>query len=842
VSIRGTLTTALGALESGRTGFVQDGTAGIAIYLDTQVVGSWPAGTDVTVGGTVGSRFAQRTLRASESAVERGANPGIPVAQPIATGDALEPNEGRRVAVTGVVSGPFDALSDGLGINVDDGSGSVRAVVGVDALGAGTIESGMIATVVGPLGQRDSSGTGSAGYRIYATLPGDLSLTAPTPTPSPMPTPTPSPTPTPTPSPMPTPTPTPAPSATPDPGMTLASVRALPMGTRVTVTGVVTAEAGRLGTPALLAIGDATGGIAVRLPSDTAPLSRGTLLRVEGTLSAPYGQLEIRTLAGGIASLGLGALPGVLPVGSVGLGESVEGRLVSAVGALNAKPRRSSGGDLTITLERDGASPVKVIADSSSLIAQSAFTVGTSYQVVGVVGQRASKKDAPDGYRICLRDSADLVAGGSGLPTPTAGPLTPADPDTVGPTTRAVPIAEALGTSDRDVAIEAVVTAPATLLDISARRIVVQDASAAIELLVPVGIDAPPVGTTIQADGRVGVAYGAPRFRATNLARVGPGRAPAPIVLRAQPGEANEWRLVAVTGRIERVAKLGDRWRAELSVGSQKVPIVGQPGSAIAAGSLVEGRIATIVGIVRRPFPTASDRRFSILPRSRADVRLEDGVLAGRTVRGTNQGGAGPAGSSIGSTATTPPADADLLDLGGLVGRTVRVGGLVTDLRADGVMLDDGTTIGRIVLRAGAFDLLPLLEPDDAINAVGRVEALDDGFAVVVDDPGGISQAGDPTAAEPSAPPVVGASIDPAMPPIEAGVGGSASAGTGALGVATLTLLSALSLAITLTRRWYLRRRLAGRIAVRLAELDGRSSGAAGPRSAERGRSTIHSA
>ena len=72
VTVQGVLTTALGALESGRSGFVQDDTGGIAVYLDATVVGSWPAGTAVTIRGTVGSRFAQRTLRAAESAVERG--------------------------------------------------------------------------------------------------------------------------------------------------------------------------------------------------------------------------------------------------------------------------------------------------------------------------------------------------------------------------------------------------------------------------------------------------------------------------------------------------------------------------------------------------------------------------------------------------------------------------------------------------------------------------------------------------------------------------------------------------------------------------------------------------
>ena len=106
------------------------------------------------------------------------------------------------------------------------------------------------------------------------------------------------------------------------------------------------------------------------------------------------------------------------------------------------------------------------------------------------------------------------------------------------------------------------------------------------------------------------------------------GRVPSPTVLHGQPGAVHEWRLVTLTGRIESVHKLGDRWRAVLVIGSQQVAIVGQPGSGIASSALVEGRTATVVGIVRRPFPTATDRRFAILPRFPADLRVAGGSIA----------------------------------------------------------------------------------------------------------------------------------------------------------------------------------------------------------------------
>ena len=47
-TISGVLTTDLGALESGRGGFVQDATGGIAIYLDSAATGDHVAGTTVT--------------------------------------------------------------------------------------------------------------------------------------------------------------------------------------------------------------------------------------------------------------------------------------------------------------------------------------------------------------------------------------------------------------------------------------------------------------------------------------------------------------------------------------------------------------------------------------------------------------------------------------------------------------------------------------------------------------------------------------------------------------------------------------------------------------------------
>ena len=126
------------------------------------------------------------------------------------------------------------------------------------------------------------------------------------PTPAPTTSPLPSATPTPAPSATPTPTASPSPAPSADPGRSIADARRAPVGSLVTVTGVVIAEAGRLGTPPLLAIADATAGIAVHLPDDTAAPPRGTRVQVTGKLADPYGQLEIRPSSSGFRVVGSG--------------------------------------------------------------------------------------------------------------------------------------------------------------------------------------------------------------------------------------------------------------------------------------------------------------------------------------------------------------------------------------------------------------------------------------------------------------------------------------------------------------------------------------------------------
>ena len=59
------------------------------------------------------------------------------------------------------------------------------------------------------------------------------------------------------------------------------------------------------------------------------------------------------------------------------------------------------------------------------------------------------------------------------------------------------------------------------LLDSTGRRIVVQDRTAAIEILLPAGAAGPPVGSRVRVAGEIGQAYGAPRIRGRRSSRLG---------------------------------------------------------------------------------------------------------------------------------------------------------------------------------------------------------------------------------------------------------------------------------------------------------------------------------
>ncbi len=829
VAVEGVLTTALGSLESGRTGFVQDATAGIAIYLDAPLGTPIAAGARIHVAGAIDSRYAQRTLRVAGTDVAVLGIDALPAALAVPTGAAAEPVEGLRIELGGVVVESPATLADGLGLLLDDGSGPVRVIIGPDALGGQAPAAGDVVTARGPLGQRDSGGTGLAGYRLHATLPGELVVSArPTFTPTPAPTPTPTPTVAPTPTPTPTATVAPSPSTAPTSTPTastvptapdVAAARAVPVGQRVTVRGVVIAEAGRLGSPSLLAVGDATGGLPVKLPDDAPRPARGTVLEVSGTIASPYGQTELRVVGDGLRVAASSSLPTALPIDAGDAGEATEGRLVTVRGTIVVSAVKATSGDIAFTIEGEDGAALRVYADASAALEPATLRKGMVATFTGVLGQRASRKGALDGYRVWLRDRADVAVIAPAPASPPPSPTGSATP----PASMVLPIAAARLREGAAVTVVGVLTVDRDLLDASGRRTVVQDATGAIEVYLAQPDARLGAGRRVRVRGTVGRAYGAPRLRADTVEVLGSGQATIRDLRRA-PGAADEWRLVRVSGTVSDVRRLGERWLAELDLGGAKVPVSGLAGAGIASSAIVEGRRATVTGLVRRPYPTATDRRFAVVPRRPADLV----VTAGQAGSDGSPAVSSPAGSS-----PAPGASADVLGapdvnvarLGDHVGRMVRIGGLVTSIETDGARLDDGTGTGRIVLEAAAADLVALLAPGDALNATGIVEGRGGELAVIVTDPAGLLLVGDlgagttaggagdemqaPSRRAEGAPGV-------ASSPLRAGLGVGAPLDPAPAGIGTLLLVTAMSILVTAARRHRGRRLLQARVLARL--------------------------
>ncbi len=565
-------------------------------------------------------------------------------------------------------------------------------------------------------------------------------------------------------------------------------------------------------------------------------------------LADPYGQVEMRASTGGVTPIGTGALPAPSVLDAGAIGETSEGRLVRVIGTITASASRSTSNDLAFSITGGDGATLKVMADASAGIDPSILRKGVVATFTGVSGQRATHKGAHDGYRLWLRDRADVVITSqpSPSPSPTGKPTpTPKGGSTPKPSTgpskpAAISIRSALLRDGQRVTVEGVLTIGTGLLDASGRRTIIEDATAAIELYLAAPDAAMRLGTRVRVTGTVGKAWGALRLRADETHVLG-SRQPTVHALRTSPTAAVEWRLIKLEGTVADVHRNGDRWSAELQIaGGAKVPVSGLAGSGIPSTAMIEGRTASVVGIVKRPYPTATDRRFALVPRRTADVVLGKPVatpgagtgtgasLTGGTGAGTTSATGAPIPGNSGSTtsATTPAVDdVDLRDIAAHLGHRVRVGGLVTVVGAGGVRLDDGTSGALLVLEGDATDLLTVLEPGDALNATGTPDQRDE-TVLVVADAADIELVGD-LGADPGSTDGVGLAAavvegTPAATPEPAKSAEASTPATSPIAVGAVILALLIVTAATaplLARRRRRRRALRARIATRLEAL-----------------------
>ncbi len=599
------------------------------------------------------------------------------------------------------------------------------------------------------------------------SMPSPTASPAPTPTPTSTPAPTVSPTATASPTPCrpeatasPTPVPSPSvpPSATPSPSpmptssqvpsdgtIDIAIARTKAPDTRVRVRGIVTVEMGRIVDDRTIAIQDQTGAILVRLDGGRKELVivRGAELVVEGRLTARYGTLEVR-LDGDdpLQVLGTGPLPAAQAIVLAQLGEATEARLVETAGRVTDIDRAKSG-TTTILLE-DASGSGRVVGFAGAGALPDAVRRGASVVVSGIAGQRASATGRLDGYRIWVRDGNDIsVEAPSPSPSPSGDP-------SAAPSPSPIAIALARTRSGQTVTVEGTVTSQGGLLDADGRRVTLEDGSAGILLRLAARETAPSIGSRLRVAGTVGTYYGAPQLAASSPAqRLGSGTA-SPHALTRAPGSDVEWQLVRITGSVVDVKRTGQSWRAELALANgTRVPIVGLARAGIDVDRIKEGRRATIVGIVRRAYPSATDRRYAVIPRGRADIDL----AAGSSASGTS-----PSGGSAPSAGMTPsparsdeaPASADVTsqptiieaaELPDEIGRLIRIGGLVVRVGTEPsgedaiVLIEDDSGTASLRLAEAATPVAAMLLPGDLIEATGIVERdAANGPVVVVDD------------------------------------------------------------------------------------------------------------
>jgi Lamin Tail Domain len=372
-------------------GCVTDGTAGIAVLPDGA---SFAQGDLVTADGTVDDRYAQRTLRVDASGLQILGDGTQPVPAETTTGAVGEAVECRLVQLAGTVLGAPAELTSGLAYDVDDGTGAIRVLVaGAAGIDTATWTPGSRIALVGVVGQRDSSGSGTGGYRVQPRGAEDVLSVEPPASPSP--------------SPAPSSSPSPGASASPAPDLVgIAVARAAETGTHVRVRGVVTLQNALVDDPTAV-IQDASGAIVLRLGDNAGRVSLGMLVEVVGIRSTKLGMETIRTDVQPVV-LGDAAEPEPLDVATGALGEDAEATLVRVRGTVTSAPVRSTAGNLAFAVD-DGSGELRVTLFASAAITGAVIERGARLEIVGVLGQVTTGAKPDRGYRLWPRGPADIV-------------------------------------------------------------------------------------------------------------------------------------------------------------------------------------------------------------------------------------------------------------------------------------------------------------------------------------------------------------------------------------------------------------------------------------------------
>ena len=384
-------------------GFVADGTGGIAILLSG---GAFARGDLLRLTGTVDDRYAQRTIRSSADALVVLGTGEEPAASSASTGSIGEQREGELVEVAGAIQGSATVLSGARAFDLDDGSGAVRVYVGdATVLETAGWTSGVQIRLRGVVGQRDSSGSGTGGYRVMPRDQADLLDEG---------------TPTATPSSSGSASPSASASASPSaqPLLTIAQARAAGKNERVRVRGVVTLPTGLM-NPGSAAVQDGSGAIFLRPADEAGSLSVGQLVELDGTHSSWTGMESIR-ISVPPTVIASGPLPEPAARATGEVGEAEEALLIRVQGEVIGGPQRTSAENVIFDLD-DGSGPLRVYISPRSGINMSLIARGAQLVITGVVLQETTGTQPLRGYRLWPTTASDVTVMAAVLPEIASG-------------------------------------------------------------------------------------------------------------------------------------------------------------------------------------------------------------------------------------------------------------------------------------------------------------------------------------------------------------------------------------------------------------------------------------
>ncbi|MBE0646645.1 MAG: T9SS type A sorting domain-containing protein [Bacteroidales bacterium] len=187
---------------------------------------------------------------------------------------------------------------------------------------------------------------------------------------------------------------------------TIAEARAMPLGTTVTVKGVVTNGA-ELGTIKYLQ--DATAGIAAYSFSMTS-VKRGDSIEVTGVLKNYNYLLELDPVNSFTVLAENTPLPAPQVVTPNQMNESYEAELVRMNGVLFSNAGSTFAGNTNYTITAGGESAQIRINNSSSLVGE--IIPSGEVDIIGICSQ-FSYTSSSSGYQLLLRDTEDILSGSS---------------------------------------------------------------------------------------------------------------------------------------------------------------------------------------------------------------------------------------------------------------------------------------------------------------------------------------------------------------------------------------------------------------------------------------------